>query len=874
MSPFGPASLQLMDQLAVVPVLIGPLQVLIAILPGLLASLAAALFALFKPRTFWLLLKTLWRVKLPLLAIVAVVGGGIWGLRAILPETQTAVGAAEGSDDTWPAFRGDLNRRGWQAGFPDPTMPSERWSFTQGHDTFYGSPAVVGNRLYIASSMVTLFNPTGQSELYCLDTETGGLVWRSGPPDYRATFSSVAVGEDVVAVGEGLHLTKDSRLSVLDRHTGELRWSYRSNSHMESSPAIGEGVVVVGAGQDGFYCFELEPDAQGNPVLRWHAPGPVDYADASGSPAIYNGRVYLPLGRWGGRALAALDLDSGEELWRTEAPYPVFSGPTVAHGQVFIGMGNGNFIQSAEQALPGELDRLRAQGASEADITAAKATLQPGGAVWSLDPETGAVNWQQDLPRAVLGQVAAGDSDIFAVSRDGHLYRFDLDGRPTGSFNAGAPILASPAVAQSHVYILNEQGRLVCLDQDSLRVIWEMSLGSGWPWIGSPTVARGTVFVGTIGGGVMAVGQSAEDAAAPLWRGLLGGAGGSGGIDDEDVGERGSLRWRHEPEGARFHMRAAAAHLDDLIILPIADEQSPGLLALRSERLDDGEPETAWSYTTSNPVYQSPALMQGLALVADGQPGDANRHLHAIDSTSGQDLWRLELASDAPGYLQVEDWGVLIADRAQGLSRLDIANGQAQWHSAIGSLSAAPAVADDLIAVSLAQPAGVAVIERHGGMRLWQIALDHAPRSSPVLRGRLLVIDDGEQLLGLRLNDGAVQWQTPLDGPINGPILRLRSRLAVSTENGSVYMLDAASGEIVRHYDDANPHLPPVFSRNQLLYHDQNGNWMATSLRSDVRVRWLAARWLGDITAPAIRSQGGILFPTAERGLIRAGRRE
>ena len=51
---------------AVIPILVGPLQVLMAMLPAILLGIGSALLALFKPATFKLAIKLLWRVKVSL----------------------------------------------------------------------------------------------------------------------------------------------------------------------------------------------------------------------------------------------------------------------------------------------------------------------------------------------------------------------------------------------------------------------------------------------------------------------------------------------------------------------------------------------------------------------------------------------------------------------------------------------------------------------------------------------------------------------------------------------------------------------------------------------------------------------------------------
>jgi hypothetical protein len=69
--------------LAVVPVLIGPLQVLMAILPWLLLSLGGLLVGMFRPRALWAGVKFLWRQKLAVGVLAAAVTGSVFLVRTI-----------------------------------------------------------------------------------------------------------------------------------------------------------------------------------------------------------------------------------------------------------------------------------------------------------------------------------------------------------------------------------------------------------------------------------------------------------------------------------------------------------------------------------------------------------------------------------------------------------------------------------------------------------------------------------------------------------------------------------------------------------------------------------------------------------------------
>src|SRR5215216_5207273 len=84
---------------AVVPVLVGPLQVLLAILPGLAVAVAGAVLSLLRPAAMKGALRVLWRLKLPVAAIVLAAAGIVWGARTVLPKSRSGVAAASGAGD-------------------------------------------------------------------------------------------------------------------------------------------------------------------------------------------------------------------------------------------------------------------------------------------------------------------------------------------------------------------------------------------------------------------------------------------------------------------------------------------------------------------------------------------------------------------------------------------------------------------------------------------------------------------------------------------------------------------------------------------------------------------------------------------------------
>ncbi len=550
------------DLLGVVPVLVGPLQALLVVLPGILIALGSLFITLFKPSTVKRLLLLLWSQKFVVVPVLLLAVAASWGLTAlkplIFPAVALDVGAA--SDGEWPVWRGGPHRRGAVLDAEGPAHGNVVWSFVHnGIKDFYCSPAVVGNRVYATSARWELFKKDGA--IYSLDADTGKLVWAFDSDGYRATFSSPAIHRDEVTgkrylvVGEGLHLTNDARVFCLDidasekAHQGVVLWSYRTKSHVESSPCIADGKVFIGAGDDGLYCFNLQQEGREAQPL-WHLHGD-RYADCETSP-VYDeaeggeaggdarGKVYFGLGI-SGQAVVCADAQTGEELWRVDTPYPVFGCPSIAEGKLYCGMGHGDFVNTAEQVAANRRVKLTEAGKSESEIAKDVAKIRPVGEVWCIDLVSHEVDWKFPVGRVVLGAVAVDGDRVYFGSRDEHLYSVSTDGKTSRKWNARASLVTSPAVAGEYVYTVTETGHLHGLDKEKMTPVWDVSLNA--PSFSSPTVARGHVYIGSTGNGLLCVGKPGRDKVAPLWAGAFGGAGKAGWTDDSMLPGSGSYAW-------------------------------------------------------------------------------------------------------------------------------------------------------------------------------------------------------------------------------------------------------------------------------------------------------------------------------------------
>ncbi len=105
-----------------------------------------------------------------------------------------------------------------------------------------------------------------------------GLLWSYG---IGVLTSSPAVVNGVVYVGSG-----DDNMNALNADTGAPLWSYPTGGQVTSSPAVANGVVYVGGNDDNWYVLNASTGAK-----LWSL-GPVAGVFNS-SPAVANGVVYI-----------------------------------------------------------------------------------------------------------------------------------------------------------------------------------------------------------------------------------------------------------------------------------------------------------------------------------------------------------------------------------------------------------------------------------------------------------------------------------------------------------------------------------------------------------------------------------------------------
>jgi len=304
-----------------------------------------------------------------------------------------------------------------------------------------------------------------------LDRETGLPLWRfDADQSLKPPFSGVAVANEKLYLGEGLHTDSDCKLFKLDVATGKAAWErpVPTASHTEGTPRIAKGNVYFTAGDDGLFCVDAESGAR-----KWQFEGKPRKLHIDGSPAVSGNRVFVGSGLYSA-ALLAIKADAGEEIWRVPAPYRSFGAPLALGDRVVYGLGTGN--------LTSDTVDYSTDGCPIVE-------KQPGGAVVCVDAATGKTIWQYDLTRSVHTSLEADAYSIYATSRDGCVHCLDRkSGKLRWKTGLGPALTAGPALATAAgypvaVYAVSQDGNVACLNPQTGRVVWQERL-PGFHWDG------------------------------------------------------------------------------------------------------------------------------------------------------------------------------------------------------------------------------------------------------------------------------------------------------------------------------------------------------------------------------------------------------
>jgi outer membrane protein assembly factor BamB len=345
------------------------------------------------------------------LARVTLLAGLFTASLAALPETSRILA------DDWPQWRGPQRDGVWREEgvmlqFPSETLPP-KWTVPVGPG--YSGPTVADGRVYVTDRLV---EPKQIERVHCFDEQTGEAVWSY---TYDCAYEGVDYDAGpragvTLADGRAFALGSMGDLHVFDAATGQLQWSRRLNEQ-----------------------FQIEMPIWG----------------IAAGPLVYDDLVILHIGGKPEACVIALNVATGEEVWRALDARASYSAPIIVQqaGQDVLVVWNGDNIAG-------------------------------------LDPRSGKVHWTSPMPpkNMVIGIATpvVDEGQVFVTSfYDGSKLielakdeltvrevwrRQGFDERHTDALHS---IIATPIMMDGYIYGVDSYGELRCLNAANGDRVWE-----------------------------------------------------------------------------------------------------------------------------------------------------------------------------------------------------------------------------------------------------------------------------------------------------------------------------------------------------------------------------------------------------------------
>jgi outer membrane protein assembly factor BamB len=165
------------------------------------------------------------------------------------------------------------------------------------------------------------------TRLYALDLKTGQEQWRFEHGQMSLFFAPIVVGEQVA-------LASFDTIYMLDRMSGDQRWSKRFDD-MQVIPAGASSRHLYVKATTQLWAVDLQ---DGKVVWNYATTNFVSM------PAITNDQLYVITRSEGSRQVRALQQSDGREIWRAEQADLANAAPVIAGGRVYVRVGDGRVL--------------------------------------------------------------------------------------------------------------------------------------------------------------------------------------------------------------------------------------------------------------------------------------------------------------------------------------------------------------------------------------------------------------------------------------------------------------------------------------------------------------------------------------------------
>ena len=321
-------------------------------------------------------------------------------------------------------------------------------------------------------------------------------------PQLLWTFQAGDMIESTAAVVDGTVYVGalDGTLYALDAQTGEKRWTYQVEGTIKASPSIHNGIVYFGDGDGIFHAVDINTQE-----AKWQF---TTEGEIISSANVVGDRVLF--GSYDG-FLYCLNRENGELIWKLETEGYVHGAPGVwthvandsgkaENFAIVTGCDSYLRVINIDDGTQTQQINLGAYvGASPAISENRVYCGTYGTEILAVALDTGEIAWRYRHPKRrfpFFASAALTEDSVIIGGRDKMVHALSqATGESLWTYAAKSRIESSAVIVGRRAFFGTTGGVFIALDITTGESVWEFATGSSI--VASPSVSDGRIYIGT-----------------------------------------------------------------------------------------------------------------------------------------------------------------------------------------------------------------------------------------------------------------------------------------------------------------------------------------------------------------------------------------
>lgn len=277
---------------------------------------------------------------------------------------------------------------------------------------------------------------------------------------------------------------------------------------------------------------------------------------------------------------------------------------------------------------------------------------------------------------------------------------------------------------------------------------------------GSPTVHRGTVYIGSYDHNLYSLGAS-----------------------------NGEFNWKYPTDGGV--VSRPFVHEGDIFIG--SEDHRLHVVSSRSGRV-------VWTYFTGGPVRSSPVLAHGHVFL-----GSDDGHLHAVNLLSGRLVWKTEAGTPVRSSPLVDNEAIYFGTEAGDFYCLDFRGGIKWRYKAKRAITSSPTIADGVLYFG-SLDSTIYAIEAKTGWVVWRFRLGKGSISNPLFFENKIYTGSADgNIYCIEAGSGKETWRHTTEHQVTGSPVIYNDSLYCGSVDSYLYCLEYRTGRLRWKFQTEGP---------------------------------------------------------------------